>query len=228
MAAGTAAATLGIISGAASVAGAGLGVGQMISGAVNQKKAQSALGTALTDLRKTIQEGQANRMAALQVPTKGAELRERALTRATAGGIEAAQESGAAGVIGSAGRLQVAADEQAAGIAADLDKSITQRDKLVLEQEQKIEAQRYQGLAGLGQMEVAGAQQAIADAQAQKQAGAQTIGTALTNIAGIAGDAMNPYGNNAGALSFKDWSKKQEDAGFQGTREDYKIYLQNL
>jgi hypothetical protein len=150
------------------------------------------------------------------------------LARATSGGIEAAQESGAAGVIGSAGRLQVAADEQAAGIAADLDTSIAQRDKLVLGQEQEIEAQRYQGLAGLGQMEVAGAQQAIADAQAQKQAGAQTIGTALTNIAGIAGDAMNPYGNNAGALSFKDWSKKQEDAGFQGTREDYKIYLQNL
>ncbi len=228
MAAGTAAATLGIISGAASIAGAGLGVGQMISGAAKQKKAQSALNTALTDLRQTIQEGQANRMAALQVPTKGAELRERQLARSTAGGMEAAQEAGAAGVIGSAGRLQLAGDESAAQIMADLDRSIAERDKLVLGQEQAIEAERYKGIVGLGQMEVSGAQQAIADAQALKQAGAQAISTSLTNIAGIAGDALNPYGNNAGALSFKDWQKKQEAAGYKGTREDYKIYLQNL
>ena len=183
---------------AATIAGVGLGVGQMISGAVKQKKAQSALDTALTDLRKTIQEGQANRLKALQVPMKGVELRERALARATSGGIEAAQETGAAGVIGSAGRLQVASDEEAAKIMADLDTSIAQRDKLVLGQEQEIETQRYQGLVGLGQMEVTGSQQAIADAQAQKQAGAQTIGTSLTSLASVAGDALNPYGTTKG------------------------------
>tara|TARA_Y100000593_G_C4283860_1_gene324291 strand:+ start:212 stop:1120 length:909 start_codon:yes stop_codon:yes gene_type:complete len=186
--------TLAAISGAASLAGAGLSIGQMISGTVKKNDAQQALNQSITDLRATIKEGQANRMAALQVPTKGAELRERALARSTSGALGAAQETGAAGVIGSAGRLQVAADEQAAQIMSDLDKSIAERDRLVLGQEQAIEAERYKGLVGLGQMEMQGAQQAVADAQAQVQAGAAGLGSSLTNVAGIAADAMNPYG----------------------------------
>jgi hypothetical protein len=186
--------TLAAISGSASLAGAGLSIGQMISGTVKKNDAQQALNQSITDLRTTIQEGQANRMAALQVPTKGAELRERALARSTAGALDAAQEAGAAGVIGSAGRLQVAADEQAAGIAADLDRSIAARDETVLSQEQAIEGEKYRGLVGLGQMEMQAAQQAVADAQAQVQAGATGLSSSLTNIAGIAADAMNPYG----------------------------------
>lgn len=198
MAAGTAATTLAAISGASALAGAGLSIGQMISGTKKKNDAQEALNKSITDLRATIQEGQANRMAALQVPTKGAELRERALARSTAGALDAAQEAGAAGVIGSAGRLQIAADEQAAAAAADLDRSIAERDRLVLGQEQAIEAERYKGLVGLGQMEMQGAQQAVADAQAQVQAGAAGLASSLTNVAGIAADAMNPYGTPKG------------------------------
>ena len=190
--------TLAAISGAASLATAGLSIGQIIKGSTAEKKAKTGISTAVGELRGIIEEGQANRMAALKVPTKGAELRERQLARSTAGGMEAAQEAGAAGVIGSAGRLQLAGDESAAQIMADLDRSIAERDKLVLGQEQAIEAERYKGLVGLGQMEVQGAQQALADAQALKQSGVQGLTTSLTNIAGIAADAMNPYGTPKG------------------------------
>ena len=79
--------TLAAISGAASLATAGLSIGQIIKGSTAEKKAKTGISTAVGELRGIIKEGQANRMAALKVPTKGTELRERQLTRSTATGM---------------------------------------------------------------------------------------------------------------------------------------------
>jgi hypothetical protein len=166
------------ISGAASLAGAGLSIGQMISGAGKKRDAETAISDSVKALRGMIEEGQANRLKALQVPTMGAEIQERALARGTAGQVEAMQEAGAAGVIGGAGRLTQALGEQAG---------------LVLQEEQRLEGQKYQGLMGLGQMELQGAQQAAADAMAQQQAGALGLGTTLGQISETFAGLTNPY-----------------------------------
>ena len=186
------------IAGTAALASTGLGVGQMISGAKKKKKAQSAINQSVKDLRGMIEEGQANRLKALQVPTMGAELQERALARGTAGQVEAMQEAGAAGVIGGAGRLTQAVGEQAGQIGADLDRMQKERDKLVLTEDQRLEGQRYQGLLGLEQMELQGAQQAAADAMAQQQAGALGIGTSLGQLSSTFAGLANPYGDQTG------------------------------
>lgn len=181
------------ISGAASLAGAGLSIGQMISGAGKKKDAEDAIGESVKALRGMIEEGQANRLKALQVPTMGAELQERALERGTAAQVEAMQEGGAATVIGGTGRLTQALGEQAGQIGADLDRMQKERDKLVLQEEQRLEGQKYQGLMGLGQMELQGAQQAAADAMAQQQAGALGLGTTLGQISETFAGLANPY-----------------------------------
>ena len=166
-----------IIAGSAALASTGLGIGQAIAGANKKKDAQNAINQSVEELRTMIKQGQANRLKALQVPTMGAELRERALARGTAGQVEAMQEAGAAGVIGGAGRLTQAVGEQAEQEAARIDALQAQRDRAVLQQEQALENQRYQGLLGLEQMELQGASQAASDAMAQQQAGFQAIGT---------------------------------------------------
>ncbi len=181
------------ISGAASLAGAGLSIGQMISGAGKKKDAEDAIGESVKALRGMIEEGQVNRLKALQVPTMGAELQERALERGTAAQVEAMQEGGAATVIGGTGRLTQALGEQAGQIGADLDRMQKERDKLVLQEEQRLEGQKYQGLMGLGQMELQGAQQAAADAMAQQQAGALGLGTTLGQISETFAGLANPY-----------------------------------
>ncbi len=224
-----AAATTVIMAGAA-IAGVGMGAAQMAKGAKKERDAKIATEEAVKELRGMIEEGQANRLKALQIPTMGSELQERSSARATAAGIEAVQEAGAAGVIGGVGRITQAAGEQAAAQAAEIDRMQKERDRLVLTEEQRLESQKYQGLLGLQQMELSGSQQAIADALAQQQAGAQTIASSLGSLTTSMAAAGNPYGSpkSRGALSYKDWSAKQTDAGYQGTRDDYKIYLQNF
>ena len=139
-----------IIAGSAALASTGMGVGQMIAGHTKKQEAQKGVTAAVKDLRKIITEGQTNRLKALQVPTMGAELQERALARATAGQVEAMQEAGAAGVIGGAGRVTQAAGAAAAQQAARIDQMQSQRDQLVLQEDQRIEGQKYRGLVGLG------------------------------------------------------------------------------
>ncbi|QDP57427.1 MAG: hypothetical protein Unbinned2299contig1000_28 [Prokaryotic dsDNA virus sp.] len=184
-----------IIAGSAALASTGLGIGQAIAGATKKKDAQDAINQSVKELRTMIKQGQANRLKALQVPTMGAELRERALARGTAGQVEAMQEAGAAGVIGGAGRLTQAVGEQAEQEAARIDALQSQRDRAVLQQEQALENQRYQGLLGLEQMELQGASQAASDAMAQQQAGVLAIGTGLGQMATLGASLANPYGN---------------------------------
>jgi len=184
-----------IIAGSAALASTGMGVGQMIAGQKKKQDAQKGVSSAVSELRNMITEGQTNRLKALQVPTMGAELQERALARATAGQVEAMQEAGAAGVIGGAGRVTQAAGAAAAQQAARIDQMQKQRDQLVLQEDQRLEGQKYQGLLGLQQMELTGAQQAVADAQLQQQTGGQNIAAGLGQMAYLGASEVNPYGN---------------------------------
>jgi hypothetical protein len=89
-----------------------------------------------------------------------------------------------------------------------------QRDQLVLQEDQRLETQKYQGILGLQQMEVTGAQQAVADAQAQKQAGVSSAFSALSSGVGLMADAANPYQGTVDVKAWKAWQTSNPGGTF--------------
>ena len=133
-------------------------------------------------------------MGALQIPTKGIELEERNLSRATSGQVDAMQEAGAAGVIGGTGRLTQAVGAQSESQAARIDRMQADRDRIVLTEEQRLERERADRLRNVELMRLQGAQAAAAQAANQQQmamqSGVEAVGTGATAVA----SSQNPYG----------------------------------
>jgi hypothetical protein len=172
--------------------------GQMIGGSRKKRKAEKAQAKATADYENKLRNIEfVNKLKSLQVPTLGAELRERGIARATTGAIEATQEAGAEAVLGGVPRVVTAADAQSAEIAAQLNKMEAIRDEAVLREEQRIADQRAgieQQIAGIDLMRAQGAGQAAADAQAQINAGAMGLAQTGTSLAVAGLQAQNPYG----------------------------------
>lgn len=176
---------------APSVINYALSTQQTQQGKNDLRKAEQAQAKAIADMRAVEIQ---NMLQALQVPTLGAEVRERAITRALGTGVEAAQEGGPEAIIGGVPRMQAQADVASAQIAGDLDTLEAQRDRAVLAQEQAIEMERKQRELGIQNMILGGAGLAAADAQRLQQMGQYGQMQAIGGIAtGIAGQA-NPYG----------------------------------
>jgi len=106
-----------------------------------------------------------NKLAALKVPTLGTELAKQNLEQRTAGQLQAFQEAGANVLLGGATALNQAAMEENLNLAAQADERQFQRDAMVAQQEQAIEAGRVNRGAALAQSRIAGAGQARAEAQ---------------------------------------------------------------
>jgi hypothetical protein len=106
-----------------------------------------------------------NKLAALKVPTLGTELAKQNLQQRTAGQLQAFQEAGANVLLGGATALNQAAMEENLNLAAQADERQFQRDAMVAQQEQAIEAGRVNRGAALAQSRIAGAGQARAEAQ---------------------------------------------------------------
>jgi len=175
---------------ALALAGVGLSVYQYSKATKKEQKAQKAADEATEALEATIQEGVENKMSALKIPTKGIKHEEAVMARAVGSGVEAAQQAGAAGVIGGVGRITQAAGEQSAQQAARIEQAEFGRDKLVAQQEQDIALLKYQGMTGLHGSQIAGAGQAAADAYAAQQAailGAQESLTSASESMGGGG-----------------------------------------
>jgi len=175
-----------------------LGGGQMIGSSRAKRKAEKAQAKATADYENKLRNIEfVNKLKSLQVPTLGAELRERGIARATTGAIEATQEAGAEAVLGGVPRVVTASDAQTSEIAAKLDQMAAKRDEAVLREEQRIADQRAgieQQIAGIDLMRAQGAGQAAADAQAQINAGAMGLAQAGTGLAVAGLQAQNPYG----------------------------------
>lgn len=177
---------------AVALVGLGLSVYQTVEAKRRQDEAEEAAEVAAANLRTDIMAGVPNMMEGLQLPTKGIELEEAAMARAVGSGVDAAQQAGAAGVIGGVGRITQAAGEQSAQQAARIEKTEFARDKLVAEQDQKAELLKYQGLIGLGTAQLTGSSQAAADAYKAQQEGMANIGQSVGSLAGSVDS--NPYG----------------------------------
>ena len=161
----------------------------------DEKKAEKAAEEAIENYKKIETK---NVMGALQIPTKGVELEERNLSRATAGQVDAMQEAGAAGVIGGTGRLTQAVGAQSESQAARVERMQADRDRIVLNEEQRLERERANRLRNVEMMRLQGAQGAAAAAaneqQMAMQSGVDAVGTGATAYSA----SLNPYGDTPG------------------------------
>tara|TARA_R100000988_G_scaffold79121_2_gene42731 strand:+ start:1238 stop:1987 length:750 start_codon:yes stop_codon:yes gene_type:complete len=156
-----------------------------------KKDAEKAAEEAIQNYKKIETK---NVMGALQIPTKGIELEERNLSRATSGQVDAMQEAGAAGVIGGTGRLTQAVGAQSESQAARVERMQADRDIIVLNEEQRLERERANRLRNVEMMRLQGAQGAAAAAANQQQmamqSGVDALGTGATAVSA----SQNPYG----------------------------------
>ena len=195
----------------------------------NEKKdAEKAAEEAIENYKKIETR---NVMGALQIPTKGIELEERNLSRATAGQVEAMQEAGAAGVIGGTGRLTQAVGAQSESQAARIDRMQAERDRIVLSEEQRLERERADRLRNVELMRLQGAQAAAAQAADQQQMAIQSGVEAVGTGAAAYSASLNPYGKQGQGSLQKVETRGTESllgASASSQPEFQEIYLDSL
>lgn len=171
---------------ALSIAGGVAGLGMNVADAIKAKKAkdsaQQAASKAAAQLKGVKEQ---DVFGQVQVPTLGYELAQQTTDRATKGAMEAARGAGAEGVIGATGGILQASNEAALNLAAQAEQTQFQRDLYQAQNKAGIEERRATRESELYGAELAGAQQAAADAQARKEAA--ITGAVQTGI-GLAGD----------------------------------------
>jgi len=164
---------------------------QKEQGIKDLRKAEQAQKDAISAMRAVEIQ---NKLEALQVPTLGAEVQERAITRGLAGTLDMLGQTDAATALGGATRAQIQADASAAQIAANLDALEAQRDRTVLTEDQRIELEKKQRELDIQNMILGGAGLAAADAQRLQQMGQYGQMQALGGIATAGIASLNPYG----------------------------------
>lgn len=171
---------------ALSVAGGVAGLGMNIAEAIKAKKAkesaQQAASKAAAQLKGVKEQ---DVFGQVQVPTLGYELAQQSIDRSSKAAMEAARGAGAEGVIGATGGILQASNEAALNLAAQAGETAFQRDLYQAQNKAGIEQRRAEREALMYGDELAGAQQAAADAQDRRNAA--IYGAVQTGI-GLAGD----------------------------------------
>ena len=144
-------ATSAIIAGASAAASAG----QAIAANQRRKKDEAAAREAASRLRGLTETDYS---AGLQVPTMGYELAQQGIQQQQASGLQALQESGAAGVLGGVPSLVQAVNQANQELSADLQQAEYNRDVYRTQNRQGIEGRRMERGYDLGMGELQGAQ----------------------------------------------------------------------
>jgi hypothetical protein len=106
-----------------------------------------------------------NKLAALKIPTLGTDLAKQNIEQRTATELNAFQQAGANAVLGGTTALNQQAMQEDLQLAAQANEMQYNRDAMVAQQDQAIEAGRVNRGAALAQSRIAGAGQARAEAQ---------------------------------------------------------------
>lgn len=144
-------ATSAIIAGASAAASAG----QAIAANQRRKKDEAAAREAASRLRGLTETDYS---AGLQVPTMGYELAQQGIQQQQASGLQALQESGAAGVLGGVPSLVQAGNQANQELSADLQQAEYNRDVYRTQNRQGIEGRRMERDYDLGMGELQAAQ----------------------------------------------------------------------
>lgn len=177
-----AAVTSGVVAGVSALAGGAMSVADAIKA---QKARDSARQTASKVVAQMKSVKEQDVFGQVQVPTLGYELAQQSADRATKGAMEAARGAGAEGVIGATGAILQASNEAGLNLAAQADQTQFQRDLYQAQNKAGIEERRAIRESEMYGAELAGAQQAAADAQARIDLG---ITNAINTGIGLAGD----------------------------------------
>lgn len=173
---------------ALAVASAAVGAGQMIMGAQQKKKAEAAADKAMAQQRQLIEQGVVNQYAGLQAQTGAFDLAEQQTQRAVTEATVAAQEAGAEGVIGGVGNIIQA--QQQAGLQTAVKRAEEEGrvEQLKAGEQARIDQMKYQGLVGLSQQELMGAQAAAAEGRQMQMAGLGGLTSGLAAAPGAIAD----------------------------------------
>jgi hypothetical protein len=136
-------------------AGAAASAGQAISANQRRKKDEAAAKTAAANLRGLTETDYS---AGLQVPTMGYNLAQQGIQQQEASGLQALQETGAAGVLGGVPSLVQAGNQANQELSADLQQAEYNRDLYRSQNRQGIEGRRMERAFDIGASELQGAQ----------------------------------------------------------------------
>ena len=136
-------------------AGAAASAGQAIAANQRRKKDEAAAREAASRLRGL---KETDYSAGLQVPTMGYNLAQQGIQQQAASGLQALQETGAAGVLGGVPSLVQAGNQANQELSADLQQAEYNRDLYRSQNRQGIEGRRMERGYDLGMGELQGAQ----------------------------------------------------------------------
>lgn len=189
-----AAVTTAIAAGTA-LAGMGMNIAQAVKANKQAKAASSAADAAAKQIASIKEQ---NAFENVAVPTLGFDLAQQGLDRSTAAALGEAQGAGAEGVIGAAGNIMAASNEQELQLAAGLQEQEMQRDLYKASAQGDINQRQADREQALDTLKLTGAQNAAADAEERKAA-------AISGAIGSAGSALGYgaelaplYGNKGG------------------------------
>jgi hypothetical protein len=136
-------------------AGAAASAGQAVAANQRRKKDEVAAKEAASRLRGLTETDYS---AGLQVPTMGYDLAQQGIQQQTASGLQALQETGAAGVLGGVPSLVQAGNQANQELSADLQQAEYNRDLYRSQNRQGIEGRRVERDFDIGASELQGAQ----------------------------------------------------------------------
>ena len=174
--------------------GIAMGIAKMGMGALNYFRGQAASQQAMRDAARFGQQISntkfINKFAALQAPTRGAQIQMDAISRQAQASTEAAAEGGLRGAIGATGRTVQGVTDAGGKIAAALDKLQLQIDNKFLTEEQRIDLLNKRKDLQLAYQRLSGAQGAGTAGQQMMMGGiAQGLGGLGDLTAGIIEDS---------------------------------------
>lgn len=204
---------MAVATAAIAAAGLGMSAAKYIKQNKAEKDAAKAASAASSEIANIKEQ---NPFAQVQVPTLGFDLAQQGLDRYTASALSASQAAGAEGVIGSAGNIVAAQNAQELDLAAQADQAKYQRDAAQAAAQSEINARKSVRDYELGAMKLSGAQQAKADAAAQKSDAVGEMFGSATSALGYGAQGVDLYKNKKKKGTNQAGANPFNDDGFTG------------
>jgi hypothetical protein len=177
-------------------AGAAASAGQAISANQRRKKDEAAAKEAASRLRGLTETDYS---AGLQVPTMGYDLAQQGIQQQQASGLQALQETGAAGVLGGVPSMVQAGNQANQELSADLQQAEYNRDLYRSQNRQGIEDRRMEREFNLGDSELYGAQMSALQNKQMVNQGVAGAFSGLTSMGESIAENQALYKNQAKA-----------------------------
>lgn len=174
--------TAGVVAGISALAGAGMSTVDAIRAKKDRESAQKTAREVAAKMKGVKEQ---DMFGQVQVPTLGYELAQQSADRAAKGATEAVRGAGSEGVLGGIGNILAQTNEAGLNLAAQAEQTQFQRDLYQAQNKAGIEERRAERERLMYADELAGAQQAAADAQARMDLG---ITNAINTGIGLGGD----------------------------------------